>query len=149
MPVAEEPPELPGAAGQFLHILVERQRREFETLNGGQIGKDRLAQIVNGHPGLDRNGGRLNAVRALRREYVGTEQLFRVRVGHQLDQSREIDIQPRVREQPGSEAEVEQPIADFRFNPNTGRQAARARVPVCADFVDLVGWRHVSGVRSC
>ena len=87
MPGAEEPPELPGAAGQFLHVFVERQRREFKTLDGGQIRKDRLAQIVDGHPGLDRNDGRLNAVGALRREYVGTEQLIRVHVGHQFDQS--------------------------------------------------------------
>src|SRR6185437_7923657 len=75
-----------GAAGQSCDILPERQRRELQALDRGEIRKDRLSEIIDREAVPDRERCGLDAVSSFRREEMRAEQPAVACIGDELDQ---------------------------------------------------------------
>ena len=61
-------------------------RRQFKPFNRGEIGKDHRAKFINSHASLDGKCRRLDTVRPLGRNDMGTQKLIAVGIGNKLDQ---------------------------------------------------------------
>src|SRR5215207_5024746 len=85
------------AAGQLGDVLAERQRSELQALDGGEIRKDRIREIVNGETLPDRQRRGLDAVGSFRREDMRAEQPAAAGVGHELDESTSVASGERAR----------------------------------------------------
>src|SRR6266498_3527770 len=78
---------LTGAAGQLGDVFAERQRRKFQTLDGGEIRKDRVREVVDGEVLPDRQCCGLDAVGAFRREDMGAQEPAAAGVCRKLDET--------------------------------------------------------------
>jgi len=65
---------LSGAAGQLLHVLAECLRREFESLDHGEIGKQLVGQVLRRHPGPDGQRRRLDKLARFRSHCLHADQ---------------------------------------------------------------------------
>jgi hypothetical protein len=72
-----------GATGQLCDVLTER--RQLEALDGREIGKDRLREVIDRKSLPDRKCRRLDAVGTLGREDMRAKQPAAARV-HELDE---------------------------------------------------------------
>ena len=70
-----EAPRSPSAARQLGDIFLERLGGQLQPFDRRQVGEDRLGELLHREPALDRQGRRLDAVGALRRQDVRAEQL--------------------------------------------------------------------------
>lgn len=59
---------LAGAAGQLCDVFAERQRRELQAFDCGEIRKNPIHEVVDGEALLDREHCGLDVVRTLWRE---------------------------------------------------------------------------------
>lgn len=75
----------PGAAAKFRHVHVESLCGEFQSLDRGQIGKDRLAERLRRHADLQCHHERLDTVCPLRRYDHAARQAIGLRIRDQLE----------------------------------------------------------------